>query len=518
MVLVLWVSAALLFGVLPENFAGRVPIALVVYWTAAAFTATALANATLRMRNAGRVFWALLAGGLLLRFVGSISRTGFQTFELVSPVLAFHDMAYAASYLLLFCAFLWLVAKTTKRITLVAALDSLSAMLSIGVLVWYFILGPTAYETGLVGYQEMLVALTGPVFDVGLLCLSLVIVSAERRSSFASVLVGAFGAFLIADGFYLRLRSIGSYEIGNWPELFWALGIALFGVAALKTTSSNGFAPPLGINPWKVFAFWFSPLSPAMHYAFLLVWSSFNPPLPTYVIWAGAVLVLYFAFRISMASYVSRKLRSEAESEATRAEKVRLVEDLHDNLKQSVYRTSLLLGTYRRSLQRDHKEAGKILDQIIEASRDANRQVSRPIEELRVPSTASAQDLAVTLGSLLREMREVFGIESYTDLKADLGALEAQELAAAHRIATEALWNVAKHSGAHNVWLDSREVGSFILIKIRDDGCGFSEDVSAGGVGLSLIRSRAEEAGGKLDVISNSLHGGTTVQVSFKKR
>jgi hypothetical protein len=51
--------------------------------------------------------------------------------------------------------------------------------------------------------------------------------------------------------------------------------------------------------------------------------------------------------------------------------------------------------------------------------------------------------------------------------------LNPAETAALIRVFVEAFWNVAKHSGASNMYLESRRVGSVLIVRVRGDGRGF---------------------------------------------
>jgi signal transduction histidine kinase len=90
-----------------------------------------------------------------------------------------------------------------------------------------------------------------------------------------------------------------------------------------------------------------------------------------------------------------------------------------------------------------------------------------------------------------------------------------------YRIAQEALTNVRKHAEASTarVTLESRDDG--FLIRIVDDGQGFSNtalDAAAPGhLGLTAIRERAELAGGWLRVTSNA-GSGTAVEFWIPER
>ncbi|MGI9048601.1 MAG: hypothetical protein ACR2GU_04375 [Rubrobacteraceae bacterium] len=262
--LVCWVAAVVVFATLPSGSGARFGFALAVSWAAAFFAAGALIIAFRESVGEGRVFWALLGGGMALRFAGDVFWNYYEMFgaNLKTPLLAPQDFAYAISYLLILGALLWLVRLTTWRITSVSALDALAIMLSTAALVWYFVLGPGAAAAGLENGRAALVALWGPVCDAALLFLGLVVLSTARRPPLANLLIPGFLAFLVADALYLGIRAQGPYGSGNWSDMFWALGVVLVGLSALckpPARVSTGL-----VEPWRILLFWFGPpLTPA---------------------------------------------------------------------------------------------------------------------------------------------------------------------------------------------------------------------------------------------------------------
>jgi len=48
--------------------------------------------------------------------------------------------------------------------------------------------------------------------------------------------------------------------------------------------------------------------------------------------------------------------------------------------------------------------------------------------------------------------------------------LRPAEVAAAQRVIVEASWNAVKHAQARNLWLETRRVGSVVIVRVRDDG------------------------------------------------
>ncbi|MGH3090311.1 MAG: ATP-binding protein [Rubrobacteraceae bacterium] len=505
--LAMWALATLSFAAFSD---GRASISTAVYGVSALFAFGSVLAAT-RVKYSRRGFWILLFCALTLRLVGDASWSVGQLLGVGAPPLWSVYAVYGTSYLLFFVAVLRLVFRATRGILSVVVLDAAVIMLSVGTLARYFVLDPAAS-----GGASMAI-LSSLACEAGLLFLCLTVLSAERKPPFIRALAAAFLAFLAADGLYLAAHSAGPYEPGGWPEMFWALGLILFALCAMKPTTLENAAPSSEIRPWRVFSFWFGPLSPAMHCAFLLAWGAVNPPLPSYALVVGSAVAVYLAFRISLTAYITRKMRLEAQSFAVRDEQGRISEELHDTLKRSVHSVSLLLDEYEKARGKDDPKAGDLLSEALSASREANYQVGRPIEELRARWAGGDQDPSPLLGKLVEDFEKHFGIKPHEDLRADLSRLCPNELAAAYKIASEALRNAAKHSGAKNVWLESREVGPVTIVRIRDDGKGFSQEDTASGYGLASMRDRAERSGGKLDIISDHLRG-TTVQVRFEKR
>jgi hypothetical protein len=215
-VLICWALGALVFAFLPQGSEAKSLIATVFSLSAAAFAAVALLRAAPRAEGHEQAFLRLMGWGMVSRLAGNTLWSASHLFGIgiVAPV-APQDIAYAISYPLLVGAMLHLVALATRRITLVSALDAGAVMLSVGTLVWYFILGPAAAEAGLGSVREAVVALSQPVCDAALLFLGLVVASSPIRPRFSTFLNGGFVALLLADAAYLGLRSVGPYQSGN---------------------------------------------------------------------------------------------------------------------------------------------------------------------------------------------------------------------------------------------------------------------------------------------------------------
>ena len=489
----------------------------VVYWSAAAFAFALVGYAAWRAERKERLFWALLWVGLLADFLGYLLWKTVGELKLPTLGVALQDVTYFISYYLLFVALLYVVAVTMRGMTPLCMLDVLGVMLCAGLLAWYFILSPVGASTHPEGLREIVVNLYGPMADAGFLFLCLLLLSSEGRPPFAGWLWGGFVVFLAGDLFYAEAHSFGAQGPGKWPEMFWTLGILMFGLAACwSKPGSLSFSRE--IRSQKILSFWLGPLLPAIQYAFLLFWTTLHPPVPLYVVWTGVLLMIYFALRMPMLAYLGHGLRLEVERFARREEQGRISRELHDTVKQNVVGTSMILKACRGAHKGgDSAAVGDLLEQALETCGEAGYQLSKPIDEFAMFSGSGASTPTIYFTNRTRKFGEYFGLDSHADLQAPLEELCPVEVSVAQRVVIEAFWNVAKHSCAKNLWLESyREDADFVVL-VRDDGRGFSIGVETEGMGRGFMCSRAAEVGAELRFMSEPGEG-TTVELRFPRK
>jgi signal transduction histidine kinase len=512
-----WAAGVVVYTTLPEDSTARYVAATAVYSAGATFVLICMARAISGARGKERLLWALLGAGLLVGFAADLGWRELQESAFGTQAVSYQHVVYLLSYLLLLCAMVFLVSWTMIRFTFVTVLDSVSIMLSTGVLIWYFVLDEVVAGTGTGGCWAILAILSWTLFDAALLFLSLVVLSTAGRPSFAWFLAAGFLVFALADGWYLGVRSGNAYGLVGWPDMFWALGFVFLALAALRSTPTS--SPQGGrITPWQVFAFWFSPLSPPIHLGVALLWGATHPPLPSYVAFCGAILFLYLALRGALVSFVSWRLSREQEEKTRKLEQGRVLYELHDTVKQGVHGISLSLRAALEAGRRgEHDVIWRMLTRALEVSQEAEYRVSQPYDELQAVHGEVASNPSDYLRNRLKRVEEYFGVETHEDFKVPFEFLRPAEVAAAQRVFVEASWNAVKHAQARSLWFETRRVGSVVIVRIRDDGRGFDVGDPPPGLGLRYMRRRAEEVGAELDVIS-TLGRGTTIQLRFANR
>ena len=206
-----------------------------------------------------------------------------------------------------------------------------------------------------------------------------------------------------------------------------------------------------------------------------------------------------------------RRLLSRLVS-AQEEERSQIAQDIHDDTIQVMSAVGIRLDLLRRATV-DPKQ----LSQLEELNRTVTLTVTRLrnlMFELRPPAL-NREGLAAALRVYLDQERDQQGLD-YTleSLLHDEPPTETRVIL--YRIAQEALMNVRKHAHASNVdvALENRDGG--VLIRVTDDGVGFSleegDRYRPGHLGLVSIRERAELAGGWCRIESEP-GAGTSVEV-----
>ncbi len=179
---------------------------------------------------------------------------------------------------------------------------------------------------------------------------------------------------------------------------------------------------------------------------------------------------------------------------ALEAERRRLRRDLHDGLGPTLAGLGLGLDAARSAVPEGRTRT--ILD---DARRDLDAallDIRRLVYSLRPPSL----DQLGLVGALRQEAARPFPPGPRVEVEAPaLPDLPAAAEVAAYRIALEAITNVRRHSRAGRCTV-TVAVNGDLELEIRDDGCGIAPDERPG-IGLTSMRERAEELGGRLSIL-----------------
>ena len=230
---------------------------------------------------------------------------------------------------------------------------------------------------------------------------------------------------------------------------------------------------------------------------------------------SGALVILSAVAGIARGierAKMRRKMERLALQQAMETERRRIARDLHDDLGAGLTEI-MLLGEVAR---REGASASEAQGQIATIT-DKARHLAAAMDEV-VWTVNPKNDLLPNLASYVCDYAREFFRAASARCRIDVAeALPAAPLTAQTRhnlflAVKEALNNVAKHSGATEVWLRIRCEGNELLVAVEDNGRGF--DPATGKVprnGLDNLRARLQAAGGRTEIASHPGQG-TTVR------
>jgi len=192
----------------------------------------------------------------------------------------------------------------------------------------------------------------------------------------------------------------------------------------------------------------------------------------------------------------------EAAREAESAQLSRLERDIHDGPQQRLVRLKMDLARMERQVGED--------SHAILGLRAAIASTQETLDELRALSKGIAPPVLADRG-LVAAVREAAGRAAIPiTVEADLGdvILPPHLEQAAYFVVSEALTNVAKHSGARSGLVSLQVVGAELSASVTDDGHGGAH--ASKGSGIVGLQNRVRSVGGTL-TLESPVGGPTTL-------
>jgi PAS domain S-box-containing protein len=213
---------------------------------------------------------------------------------------------------------------------------------------------------------------------------------------------------------------------------------------------------------------------------------------------------------------VTERKRLEREIiEISNREQQRIGSDLHDGLGQDLTGIALMLRGVAAQLRKEGSAARLEVEEVIGLVNNAiesTRSLARGLS----PVSGERGGLAAALQTLAARASERYGV--HVEFSANFDEpLRLSETSATHvyRIVQEALTNVMRHSRASVVTVSLETVSGELHLRVDDNGRGFEQPTpdSPGGLGLKIMRYRAQMLGGDL-ILESGTNGGASVRCS----
>jgi len=182
--------------------------------------------------------------------------------------------------------------------------------------------------------------------------------------------------------------------------------------------------------------------------------------------------------------------------------------DLHDDFGQLLTALGLMLARAEQTSRSPELPEARAL------VRGAQQKI-RTLSQLLRPTVLDDFGLAKTLEWYAGEFARQAGIRVDFQAEGEAPYLAPQTAIQLYRIVQEALNNAARHGHAQRVEVRLGLLPEQLTIAISDDGTGFDPARLDGhGLGLTSMRERARQLGGRLDITGRGPRGGTEVRVA----
>jgi signal transduction histidine kinase len=203
--------------------------------------------------------------------------------------------------------------------------------------------------------------------------------------------------------------------------------------------------------------------------------------------------------------------------EASRRERQRISQDLHDSVAQDLTGLQMMATSLTRRLKSLDAEATAAAQLIADGIEGALKQIRNIINGL-MPVPVAAEGLRESLNQLCRQTEERTGILCELDCPSETLFDDNETATQVFRIAQESVNNAVKHAQAKRIVVRFEERPTAAVLQVIDDGIGFEANRNEfTGFGLRIMKHRCELIGANLRIYS--LPGsGTVVHCSMKQR
>jgi PAS domain S-box-containing protein len=186
-------------------------------------------------------------------------------------------------------------------------------------------------------------------------------------------------------------------------------------------------------------------------------------------------------------------------------EQRRFAYDLHDGVGQQIVGIALSAKLLEQELCAEHPALAKKASAIVRLANETARLTRLTARSLE--GADGVGDLKVALEALAANTRKNCRVAASVMVDSSFFAVSAPAAAQLYRIVQEALHNAVEHGRAHKVQIDLAVDRDNMVLTVRDDGKGFDGGTASNGMGLRIMRYRAQCIGGSCEVQSNRAAG-----------
>ena len=183
-------------------------------------------------------------------------------------------------------------------------------------------------------------------------------------------------------------------------------------------------------------------------------------------------------------------------------EQRRIAYDLHDGVGQQLVGIALCAKLLEEQLRGERPSEANKAGMIVKLVNDAARQARLTARNLE--GADGVGDLKTALQSLAISMSRNCSVKATVTAEGSSLPISPPVAAQLYRIAQEAVHNAVEHGAAREVQINLVFNHETLVLTIRDNGKGFPSNANGNGMGLRIMRYRAQCIGGSCDVQSSS--------------
>lgn len=236
----------------------------------------------------------------------------------------------------------------------------------------------------------------------------------------------------------------------------------------------------------------------------------------TNLFWVILVVVMSGTIRYIEVRKLAERLRALEKQQALERERVRISQDMHDEVGASLTEIAILSELARKDL-RGGKEAESRLQKISERAREVIDNIGEIIWAIN-PEHDRLDDVSAYMRQYAGRYLMAAGLKYRCEFPEALPEihLSAEARRNLFLVFKEALHNIVKHASAGEVLLRLSCTAQRLELFITDNGKGFArENVSHFGSGLLNMKKRIEAIGGNFALQSRP-EGGTQISVTVE--
>ncbi len=201
---------------------------------------------------------------------------------------------------------------------------------------------------------------------------------------------------------------------------------------------------------------------------------------------------------------------------AIEEERTQIAREIHDELGQGLTALKMDLSWLDKRLGTDQTALSEKIGAMTDVVDESIRTVQTVAARLR-PGVLDDLGITAAIEWQVSEFEQRTGVKCRTTLTYDDPALDRGIATTVFRVLQEALTNVTRHSGATGVSVILKRRGNGLVLAVRDNGHGITEQqiVSPESVGLIGMRERARSVGGRVRIVAGNKGKGSQVELSI---